>query len=504
MNLLQRTINYFGFNKKATSTIKVKEKAELVSPVEKPTNTPAGRSSLPEYESEYGDKFAGIEEYSKPDFILDIIPKLRSLTKINEDVGAVYNDFIQLTNTGHKIIFNQSISEQERDKMYHHLKAKRKTWGSGVHGIDGLINKWIGQIWIAGALSNEWVVARDLSGVTNSVLVNPENIRFKYNFTTTKYDPYQLIKNKLLKGNALDNAIKLNTNSYFYAGILGDTDSPYGIPPFMTAFGALETQSDMKRNINHILKQLGLLGYLEVRLAKPTQRANESVKAYEQRLDKLLLDSKKNVTDGFMEGVVTGFEEDHEFEFHATGKNLSGVSEIFNQNEVQVSNGLKSAPTFIGQKSNGTESNLGIVFTKLLSQLKNVQQLVAQNLEMGYLLELRLAGFTIKSEDISVEFKTSTISDELKLWQAKEIKQRTLKGLVIDGIIGQDLYAEEMGYDKPFSKKPIVPYKDQAGVATKTGEGVQKDKDTKNKSARKSRDTDKKQPKRKDTNTKPQ
>jgi len=140
----------------------------------------------------------------------------------------------------------------------------------------------------------------------------------------------------------------------------------------------------------------------------------------------------------------------------------------------------------------------------MLSQLKNIQEIVSANIAMGYLLELQLAGFNIKKSDFTITFNTSTITDDLKLWQGKEIKQRVLKALIVDGIISQDTYAEGMGYRKPFQDEPIVPYEQQIGKAQSDPEQKEKDADVKNKSARKQRTKDKKQPKRKDASTKTQ
>jgi len=467
----------------------------------KKVTTPAGRVSSPEYTQDLPSILSS--GFHKPDFLLEFIPRIRKLARTNEDMGSVYNDLIQLTNTGHTVAFDPSISPDQVDKMRKHLKEKSKTWGSGVHGINGLVNKWVGQVWISGALSTEWIPSSELDGILNVALVNPENILFKYNKKTTKYEPYQKVKNKLLSGlNGIENAVKLNENTYFYAGILNDTDSPYGIPPFLTALEALSDQKLMKKNINHILKQVGLLGYLEVKTDKPDQLADESEPAYIARLKHFLLETKKSVQDGFMEGVVVGFQDDHDFEFHSTTKNINGVSELFNLNEVQVANGLKTSPSFIGQKSGGTETNMGIVFTKMLSQLNSVQEILAENLRKGYLLELQLAGFETKGQ-IRVEFKPSTITDDLKWWQAMEIKQRTAQKMRIDNIISQEEYANIMGYDKPNAAEPIVPYKDQLGKAKEQSpEQKTKREAGKDKSDRTGRDKKKTQPRRNDRSTK--
>jgi len=457
------------------------------------TVLPPGRVSVPDFTGGANNyNLMGNFDYITPSFVMDSIETIRKLYKVNEDVGSVLNDLIQLTNTGHKISFDQSTPPDQVDKMKKHLNNVSKEWASGIANIDSIINKWIAQLWVSGALSNEWIPKKDLSGIEVNALVNPEDIRFKFNKKTNKYEPHQKITGLMTK-----EYVKLNELTYKYVGLLTDVDEPYGVPPFLTALSSLETQSDMKRNINHILKQLGLLGYLETKVAKPDQNANEPVGAYINRLNSLLTETKKNVQAGFMEGVVVGFEGDHEFSFNSTTKNLGGVSEIYNNNEVQIANGLKTSPAFLGQKQGGTETNMGIVFTKMLSQLKSVQAILASNLEYGYKLELIMAGYSFKS--IKVEFKPSTITDDLKIQQSREIKQRVAHALRVDGVIDQETYADEMGYEKPASQEPEVPFEQQSGNQQPQAEV---DKATKNQSARKSRDTSKSQPKRKDTDTK--
>lgn len=427
----------------------------------------------------------------KPSFMFETIPTIRALYKVNEDVGSVLHDLVQLTNTGHIIKFDQDIKDKEADKMRDHLEEASKKWGYGTAGLNGLINKIINQIWVGGSLSAEIVPNRRLTSV-NVSLINPETIRFVVD-KDGDYHPYQKVNT--LNG-VLGEYIKLNPITYKYFSLIGDEDTPYGIPPFLTALGSIVTQKDMKQNINHIMNQMGLLGYLEVKLDKPDQLAGESLSKYRQRLEGLLEESKRNTLGGFKEGVVTGFIDDHDFEFKSTTKNLNGVTDLFNMNENQIANGLKTTASFLGIDSSGNEGQLGIVFTKMLSQLKNVQMILSAFIEHLYYLELTMAGFNPKG--IKVVFNTSTITDDLKLWQGKEIKQRVLDKLYLRYIISSEVYAEEMGYKSAYK---VVDAKDAIEVgkdSSKTKEDREKGKD---KSDRKVRDKDKTQPKRKDTDT---
>jgi len=200
---------------------------------------------------------------------------------------------------------------------------------------------------------------------------------------------------------------------------------------------------------------------------------------------------------GFKTGVLVGFQEDHEFEFKATTKNLSNVNDVFNLNQNQLANALKSPASFLGLEQAGGEGQLGIVFTKMLSQLMNVQSILSQGLERIYSMELLLAGYDFSG--LKVEFNKSTITDDLKLWQGKEIKQRVLHSLWVDRIISSEQYADDMMYKKPYKVVEPPEPGETNDASGKKKEDREKDKD---KSDRKGRDKKNPQPKRKDRETK--
>lgn len=427
--------------------------------------------------------------FIKPSFMFEAIPAIRRLYKINGDVGSVLHDLMQLTNTGHTIEFEQSVDANLQDKMREHLRVVSKNWGAGTAGIDGLINKFVAQLYVSGALSVESIVRPDLTGIKSIALVNPESIRFA--LQGDEYIAYQKVNR--LHGVGQDH-IKLNPHTYKYFGIFSDEDTPYGIPPFMAALEDISMQKDMKVNIKHILNQMGLLGYLEVKLDKPMQKSNEREHDYLSRLTALLTQTKNNVLKGFKDGVVVGYQEDHEFEFHSTTKNLNGVQQLFNLNENQIANGLKTSANFLGVTDGGSEGFTSIVFTKMLSQLKNIQEILSEYLESVYKLELALAGYDYKS--LRVEFKPSTITDDLKIQQALEVKQRVLHNLWVDRIISADIYAEALGYIRPY-KIIEPPLPSAAPSKQKEREDREKGKDA---SDRRVREKNKPQPKRKDHN----
>jgi hypothetical protein len=490
----------FGFNISRSRELVSTDDVETIIKKTVKATLPAGRASvIPSSQVSFEDLKIK-RKFSKAPFNFDLIPIIREQYKYNEDLGLVLFDLVQLTNTGHNIKFDESIPAAKQAKMREHLIESRKSWGDGVAGIDGLINKMIAQLYIGGALSTEWVINNNLTAVNGVAFVNPEDIRFRImrKAGNLRYQPYQRVSQNYLDIGNKRQFIKLNTKTYKYYGMISDTDQPYGIPPFITALQAISTQKDMKTNINHIMKQVGLMGFLETLLDKPDQMANESDIAYQSRLETLLSLTKDNISKGMVDGILVGYQEDHQFEFHSTTKNMAGVSDVFNQNEIQIANGLKSTPSFMGVNTGKSETQISVVFTKMLSQLKNVQDILSMNLEAGYALSLQLAGYSFKG--LKVEFKASTITDDLKIQQGKEIKIRNLRTLYADGVISQETYSTEMDYGMPDQKEPRTPI-DADGIQKdaidkKKREG---DKDT---SDRKGRTKDKPQPKRKDQDTK--
>ena len=452
---------------------------------------PQSRISKPSYNYSY-ELLKNDLKFIKPTFALDLIPTIRKLGIINPNLSLVLNDIVQLSNTGHKILFDPTVSPEQVDEMRFEIQEASKDWADGVAGVTGIINKMIAQIYVGGALSNEWVINEKGDGIDYVALVNPELIRTVYN-EKGRYDFYQKTQNLL----GMEEIYKLNKNTFKYFALNGDTEIPIGIPPFIAALESISTEKAMVKNINFIIEQIGLMGFLEVLLQKPDMLQGENEIAYGGRLTALLTETKNNLKAGMDDGIMVGFKDDHEVEFHSTTKNISGLDAVFGLNENQIANGLKFPGSFLGNKQGGTETQISIVFTKVLSQLKNVHELLKQNLEFGYSLHLLLKGFKFKY--LSVEFNPSTIADDLKIQQANEIKIRNLRQLYMDGIISLDQYADGMGQEKPDQDEPRVDMDPNAGKDAADAQKREKDKDT---SDRRGRDKKKAQPKRKDQDTK--
>ncbi len=466
---------------------------------------PKGRESYPDIESSF-KALATSVEFIVPGFQYEYIPVIRKLLLSNSSVSNAATTLVELGNTGHVLEFGPDTKPEMARKMVKHLDKASKNWVQGGVGIHSIINKFIYQIYIGGCISSEIVLNKDLSGIKYIAFLNAEKIRVAYNGSKDVYEYYQYLGNHLnsmllKKGLGIPNKeyIKLNPLTYIYYGLFSSEESPIGIPPFLTAMDDLNSQLKMLRNIGYVSDQLGLMGFLEILMAKPDAREGEGDPQYVARLGTLLSDSKSNIKEGLKDGIVAGFKDDHEFNFHSTTKDINGVSEIFNINRQMIGAGLFIPTQFMGHTGSGAETMVNIVFTKMLSQLHNIQLHISEALSKIINTELLLAGFDF--DYVKVEFEPSTLTDRLKKAQGREIEIRNSRLLYADGIISQEQYAKEVGYDAPDMKEPRVEI-DPNKIAENEAKRKEHEKKS-DTSDRRSRDKSKSQPRRKDQNTKP-
>lgn len=459
-----------------------------------PAITP-GRISVPDDDN--GSTVSILKDMTQmvtPSFRREVIPLLRKLYKVNPDMAIAIQDMFKLANTGHRVDFPNN-TDAEAQKMRKHLEDVSDNWSRYSAGINGLINRMIVQQFVAGAISVEAVPNETLDGLATILFIKPERIAF-HRENNGVYSPYQINQSYNVKR---EEYIKLNPETYFYCSTFNDTDEPYGIPPFMGALDSLKTQSDMKVNMKHIMEIAGMVGFLEALVEKPGQKANESDIAYTSRLTGYLRKMKQATREGMKDGLIVGFKDDHQFKLNSTTKDLGNLEKPWNMNQQAIANGLGVNASIIGSGSSIGEGASGVVLSKMISQLKNLQMMIEFVLKKIYSLELRLAGFNNKG--IKITWGTSTVTDDVKIQQARQYKIQNLNMLYAAGIISQEDYAYEVGYDSPAETEPRVPL-DQS---SEPKSAIKRDEDSakKEQSNKNQRDKKNPSPKRKDGDSKP-
>ena len=467
-------------------------KVKKVLPVSLPST--GGRKSFPSYYIDGENSsltLGGLLKVLSPDFSFNSIPVIRKLVKSHPILSQALNNIVELANTGYDIKFDSSVKGNMAVAMKKHITQKAKTWADTEADIHGLINKKIAQVMISGALSSEWVPNINLDGIESNFLVNPEHIRFVYNDTTRRHDVYQQVGLSEVPKVNTQGLIKLNPLTYKYFSLNGDTDLPYGYPPFLAALDSIHLERTMLDNIKFIVDQLGVMGFLHVLYQKPIFSGIPiNTTNYTKALENFLDEAADKLKTGMKDGIVVGYQDDVEFDFKQVTKDITGVKELWDLNESNLTSGVKTDPSLLGKNHGSTETQITVVFTKMLSQLKNVQNLVKADLEFGFTLELKLAGY--KFDSLEIVFNPSTGIYKLKDEQSEEIRIRNSNALYYDGIINLDEYARRHGLEKADQVNPRVM---RVQIAATSDEDVQQKAKRKDQKTKAKRDaTQKKQP----------
>ena len=183
-------LNLIGVRRDDSNAYKDKPKSDPNPRTTAPI--PPGRVSVSNDTTDMLSVLKGEADFVTPSFRTEIIPLIRSLYKVNPDVGIAVQDMFKLGNTKHFIEFPHNTPE-EALKMRKHLQDVSKTWSNYTAGIFGLVNKMFVQMLVSGAMSMEAVPKKDLSGIESIIFIKPEDIVFQRD-QNGKYRPYQLNK----------------------------------------------------------------------------------------------------------------------------------------------------------------------------------------------------------------------------------------------------------------------------------------------------------------------
>ena len=400
-----------------------------------------------------------------PKYPVEYLTLIDTLSVINPDMSQAVSNIVLLGNTGHMLSVSGDDAEQAAKRINH--QASRLYRRSA--GIDGLINAQLSQIARSGALSVEWVPSRGLKdGIEKVIVVPTSSIRFVYDPAIKDFYPVQ-------ETGTLVKPVTLNPHTYRYYALDTLDDSPYAIPPFISALESVFIQRDMIANLKFISKKLGLLGFLNLMVSAPTPKAGESDEAYKLRCETYLRETATRLKDNLREGIAIGFKDAQEFHHTSVTGDARGAADLFKMNEELVASGLKQDPSMLGRNYSNNSTYVGVIYEKMMSQHLNYQRLIKRQLEWGYGLDLALVGI---DAEIGVNFKMNKSLNAV-LDAAAEIKNvQVARMLWEDGVIDQDERARRLGYDKPDQLEPRVdPTKAQAPEGTTPPTSAKKPKE---------------------------
>jgi hypothetical protein len=404
-----------------------------------------------------GDRHAALMNFFAvdPKVPFDQVELIEKMVLSVPDLSQALSRTISLGNTGHHIEI-EGLSEKQLASAKDDLESFTSRGFLPGGGTDALVNALFRQVIITGAVSVEAVPNQNLTGLDQVVLVPVKSVRFKKQ--EGRYIPFQ---------NSIDGEILLNIFQYTYIPIAQGEDNPYGIPPFIAAIDAVDTQTDGMANIKNIYKKFGLLGFFFAKKKIPPN-IGMSQNEYEGFLRKRLEAFAETFRKNFSTGAMVGYD-DVSLEAHSVLKETKEVTSVFNMVEQQLASGLDIDPALLGRTYSTTETYAGVVYHAFLSSLSNTRRLVKRVLERVYYLELVLRGYPVKR--VRVVFNTDRELKPQEAAEAEKTRTETVLSKYFAGIIDADTAAKELGYEKA-TGKPIN--QNQGGLSALQYEPVQR------------------------------
>lgn len=417
-----------------------------------------------------------------PDFPIQKLALLNRLVMTSPDFAHAAQSFMDLCNTPQTISFT-GASERQKAKMLAHLEESEKKWVP-FSGSFTLTNSLIYQVVANGVLSAEAYPNEDLTGMGGVALVGPEHIVFF--LENGNYKPYQIVQSlpANFKGKNRGQYVPLNANSYRYTPLVKAGDSPYGIPPFLSAIIPHEIQTNMVTNFKYIVEKLGALGFISALITPPEQEENESDDDYQNRVENIIDAQALEVAKGFNAGFMVGLKDIHQITVTGNSTNAANADKLFDIADRLLASGLKTSPAFLGRNQTASEAYARVDLSKQMAQAETVQRCVAEFLDHARLLDLRLAGFQVQS--VKTTFRSPIEGDEAKKEETFAKKIDNLNKLVEQGVISHEERARILGFGAPHLHEPPAKTdstpkatptnKDKGGRSEPTGESKPADK----------------------------
>lgn len=396
-------------------------------------------------------RLAGFYSFESAPFRLETLAVLRPLAIYNPNVAQALSIWVNLGNTGHEV----EIEAKNPDAVLARLNDLAGSVYRLGGGVDGLVNHFLRQIPLYGALSAEWVVADKVTdGMVDVATVPVRQIRFRRE--EGDWRPYQYT------GLAGDNGyVALNPLTYSYSPLQTDDGSPYGIPPFLAALKNIEVQLDGMGNIAAIMRKQGLMGFLDVTMKTPGQKPGESDETYRARITKRQNDYAAAYSANLSKGVAVHYD-DQTIQHNAISPGAAGgAKQIWDLNEQQIFSALDIPPSMCGRTFSTTETYAEVDFERLITKLVNARRMIKRFLEKGYELDLQLQGL---EANVTVSFHQNSNLKELERQQAEGEKIDNVLKKRDGGMIDDDEAARELGYEEATGSRSAG-----AGLAAKAG-----------------------------------
>lgn len=424
-----------------------------------------GRSTRAEQELRGTEGFAVVHNKYYDEQLLET---MENLAVFNRHVSLAADNIVTMGHTNSILTISDQFPDRQKRLMRQHLERVQSCWYAFNQNESMLDAQRFFQAGVYGAVSTEAEIMSTLRGINTVHLVTPRYIRFKWDKELGVNIPIQI---GLHGGSNAPIYKELNGNQYHYTPIKTMGENPYAIPPFLSALDDIDTEESMIKNIRHIMKQIGLLGFLSILIEQPEQDDGETDEAYQGRLAQHIQEAGEIAEPGFMRGFNVGYKDIHEFELKGTNINANGADKLMEVVNGLEFEGLKQNPMFFGRNLSGLGEAQSKILVKIASkQITKIQEAVAFDKAKKASLELYLAGFPPLPSMRNISDNRGDLSSmyglkyeferPFDLDEEERAKTRTTKIVNAvkerdEGFITQDEAAESLGHKKAAFPEPI-------------------------------------------------
>lgn len=388
---------------------------------------------------------------------IEFLDILEHLVLTTPDYSQAVKRTVNLGNTGYSVDF-EGLGKAQIEKSRDEINKFSSHIGRYKTGMDNFVDLLFRQILIKGAISIEVVPSEKLDRVERIVVVPVKTIRFKYE--NYEYIPYQT--------GVMEGEVYLNTNQYIYSPLIQAENSPYAIPPFLSAMDTTFIQKDSIKNVKSIINKFGLLGFL---FAQKTMPFNDGLtdKEYEDKLVEELEKLAESFRQNFGSGAAVSYD-DVSVTHNSISTDTRGAIDLFNLVEQQIASGLDIDPALLGRTYSTTETYAGVVYHAFVSSLDNIRKLIKRTLEKIYFMHLVMLGFPVKR--VKVSFNPSKSLKPKEDIESEGIKIDNVLKKMNAGIIDLDTAARELGYEKATGTPQPIKQTGLAGKKYKQESGL--------------------------------
>lgn len=379
-----------------------------------------------------------------PSFPLDILPALKKMAMINPDFNQSLKRTIFLGNSG----IDWEI-DGVNDAVHDEMVAEIENW---LDSHPGIINKLYRQVALFGALSAEAIPSVDFSELEEIRQVPVSEIRFRKETLEDQKGEYRY-RYIPFQQSSTGKRFYLNLEQYTYEALETDEDSPYAIPPSISAVRSMYTQSRAQDNVDKLVTKWGLLGFITMMFKRPKPIPGQDIRNSEIQSQELLKKQAEEFEKRSSSGFVATYEG-NKVEHHAISEKAgSGFQEVWRANEEQIFSGIDTDGFILGRSYTVTEASAKIAGKLFLLKGRNIRHPVKRFLEKAFTLHLLCKGYKFTS--VTAKWRDNISLDPMADASAKKIDQEA-ESLRIDnilkklnsGIIKDDEAAKELGYEK--------------------------------------------------------